>query len=92
MIEETAESQGRPEVQDAMMVRKALAEGSFTWSDSNLAAMRQCQRNDDQDLLYAKTLILDDCHFVEDSQSIFKKNTMLLNLVVKWFQSIPCSM
>ena len=60
VIEETAESQGRP---------KALAEGSFTWSETNLTAMRH---NDDE--LYAKTLRLDDCHSDKDGQSIFKKH------------------
>lgn len=69
VIEETAESQGRPEVQDAIKVRKALAEGSFTWSETNLTAMRD---NDDE--LYAKTLRLDDCHSDQDGQSIFKKH------------------
>ena len=69
VIEETAESQGRPEVQDAIKVRKALAEGAFTWSETNLTAMRH---NDDE--LYAKTLRLDDCHSDKDGQSIFKKH------------------
>ena len=57
VVESTAESQGHDEVQEAMKVRSALANGTFKWTECSLAAMK-----DGHDKLRAPTMRLDDCH------------------------------
>ena len=58
VIEHVAESQGRPEVVEAMRIRSALADGSFTWDDTSIAAMRKHDDDDDDLALDATTLLL----------------------------------
>ena len=56
VIEHVAESQGRPEVVEAMRVRSALADGSFTWDDNSIAAIKK--HDGDDGALDATTLVL----------------------------------
>lgn len=55
VVEMTAESQGRPEVQEAMQVRRALASGTFQWTDDSMDTLKP---NFEGDELCAKTLSL----------------------------------
>ena len=55
VIVQTAESQGRAEVQDALAVSAQLASGTFSWTEGNIKTLRNCQQ-DDEDELNAPTL------------------------------------
>ena len=61
VIEQTAESQGREEVQEALEISEQLANGTFLWTDDNVQALKD-RPEDDDDELNASTLRMgEDC-------------------------------
>jgi len=64
-LETMAESQGPEEVQEALHVREALAAGTFTWTPESAGALKLragAAAADEDSILCAETLCLDDCH------------------------------
>ena len=69
MLDTTAESQGHDEVQEALMIRSALAAGTFDWTTEGIAVMKESTTVSDEELeLCAATLRLDDFHSPQDRE------------------------
>ena len=67
VLDTTAESQGHDEVQEALMIRSALAAGTFDWTTEGVAVMKESTAVSDDELC-AETLRLDDFHSPQDRE------------------------
>lgn len=67
VLDTTAESQGHDEVQEALMIRSALAAGTFDWTTEGVAVLKESTAVSDDELC-AATLRLDDFHSPQDRE------------------------